>query len=116
MDCEGNKMPELKFINVGNGCFVCANRVTSMILPYNTGGRRFLKRAKDTDTFIDTTSNKPLRTLLLMDDGSVLGSSISGKALARRCNPKITKNDIEEEEEPDEDHRPECEDSEADVT
>lgn len=110
-------MPELKFINVGNGCFVCANRVTSMILPYNTGGRRFLKRAKDTDTFIDTTSNKPLRTLLLLDDGSVMGSSISGKALARRCNPKTIKDYIEEmEDTADEDHRPECEDPETDVT
>ena len=57
-----------------------------------------------------------MKTLILLDDGGIMGSAITAKTLARRINKEETGNATEEEEEDNsiEDHRPVGEDFETD--
>lgn len=90
---------ELKFIHAGMGNMVCASRIVAMIKPTTTCGKRYLKTAKEKNTYIDCCLGRPLKTLLLLEDGRVMGSAITAKTLARRCNAKEEGNAIEEDEE-----------------
>lgn len=91
---------ELKFVHVGMGNVVCANRVMAMIRPHTECGKRILKTAKNSGSYIDACLARPMKTLILLDDGGVLGSAITAKTLMKRFNGHEESNiDIEEDEE-----------------
>ena len=90
---------ELRFFHAGMGNYVCANRVIAMITPHTVCGKRILKTAKNTGMYIDACLSRPMKTLLLLDDGGVLGSCITAKTLARRANKEETENPFEDKEE-----------------
>jgi len=93
---------ELKFIHAGMGNMVCANRVIAMINPKTSCGKRYLKDSKTKGTYIDVCLGRPMKTLLLLEDGSVMGSAITAKTLARRCNKEESGNALDDEEETNE--------------
>lgn len=96
---------EVRFVHVGMGHLVQAGRVLSVIKPSGTCGRRYSRNAKESGKYIDATVGKSLKSLLLLDDGSVMGSMITTKTLLKRLNAVESLDDIEEDvEEADEDH------------
>lgn len=110
---------ELRFAHIGMGNVVCANRIIALVLPRTTRAKQMLKTAKEKNYYIDCCLGRQLRSLILLEDNLVMGSAINPKTLMRRLNGENIPDDtdvIEEMEESDEDHRPECEDLEADVT
>ena len=62
-------------------------------------GRRYSRNAKEASRYIDATMGKGLKSLLLLDDGSVMGSLITTKTLLKRLNAVESSDDIEEDEE-----------------
>lgn len=101
---------ELKFVHVGMGNIANASRIVAMIRPGSKCGARILKSAKNTGGYIDACLGRPMKTLILMDDGGVIGSAITPKTLMKRCNGVEESNVVEEDdtedteytEEPDE--------------
>lgn len=83
---------ELKFIHVGMGNMVCANRVIAMVRPDSQAGRRHLEQAKKKKCYIDARFGHALKTLLILEDGSVMGSAITAKTLVKRANAKPESN------------------------
>jgi len=55
-----------------------------VIKPYLATGRRLTKEAKDSGAFIDATSGKQMKSLILMDDGSVAGCALNPKTVMSR--------------------------------
>lgn len=106
---------EVRFVHVGMGRLVQAGRVLAVIRASGAVGKSHRLRAREEGRYIDATGNKGLKTLLLMDDGSVMGSMITAKTLLKRLNgldlPSVSKSpgceveddyeedDVEEEEE-----------------
>ena len=93
---------ELKFVHVGMGNIANACRIVAMIRPGSKCGARILKSAKQSGGYIDACLGRPMKTLILMDDGGVIGSAITPKTLMKRCNGveegNIRDEDLEEEE------------------
>lgn len=83
---------ELKFIHIGMGNMVCANRVIAMIRPDSQAGRRYLEEAKKKKKYIDARFGHALKTLLVLEDGSLMGSAITAKTLVKRANAKPESN------------------------
>lgn len=79
-------MTPLKFVSVGFDHIICINRIVAIISPTTACGRRYLKRAKDNDAYVDCCLGKSIKSLLLLDDGRVVGSHISSKTLCSRFN------------------------------
>lgn len=99
---------EVRFVHVGLGHLVQAGRVLAVIKPNSCCGRRYSRSAKESGRFIDTTMGKGLKALLLLDDGSVMGSMITTKTLLKRLNGAEPSDeiveDVEDVEEESEDH------------
>lgn len=89
---------EVRFVHVGLGHIVQANRVLAVIKPSGQCGRRYSRNAKEAGKYIDCTVGKGLKSLLLLDDGSVMGSLITTKTLLRRLNAVEQSDDIPDEE------------------
>lgn len=79
-------MTELKFTHVGMGNVVCASKIVAMIRPATQCGKRYLKTAKTNGTYIDACLGRPMKTLILMETGEVIGSAIKPRTLMKRCN------------------------------
>lgn len=98
-------MDQLRFTHIGMGNVVCANRVIAIISPRSACGKRYTKTAKTSGRYIDATVGRTMKSLIIMDDGSVAGSAITSKTLMRRLSgenvPDSTDNmdDVEENEE-----------------
>lgn len=91
------------------GNVLCANKIVAMIRPATQCGKRYLKSAKANGTYIDACLARPMKTLILMEDGQIVGSAIKARTLLKRCNSveegNVTEeddDDIEEEGMPDE--------------
>lgn len=89
---------ELKFVHVGMGNIANASRIVAMIRPGSKCGARILKSAKQSGGYIDACLGRPMKTLILMDDGGVIGSAITPKTLMKRCNGEIESNVSDEDE------------------
>lgn len=97
----------LRFVSLGHGHVACANNIWAVVKIKTAQNRRILARAKAEDRFLDWTAHKPLKALVLMDNGSVIGSSFSVATIFGRlnkaCEYDVAKNMklLEEDEEED---------------
>lgn len=78
----------------------------AVILPTTACGRRYSSAARKADQYIDCTKGGKLRSLLLINDGSVMGCSFSAKTLLKRIMTDYseTEEDESKEESTDENH------------
>lgn len=77
------------FINIGNQTFVDASKIKYIIsADYNKVARLLSKYGVKRDDLcvFDTTSNKPTRSFLVLDDGTFGISNVSAKVLCSRAN------------------------------
>ena len=76
----------LRFVSLGHGHVACANNIWAVVKINTAQNRRILARAKAEDRYLDWTAHKPMKALVLMDNGSVIGSSFSVATIFGRLN------------------------------
>lgn len=96
-------MTQQKFSHIGMGHLVCANRVLAVINPHSACGRRYSRNAKEVGKYIDATMGKTLKSLQLIDDGSVIGATITSRTLQKRFSGTDVYKDFDEGDSIDED-------------
>lgn len=74
----------LKFVHVGFGNILNVSRAVCIIRARSNPGSRYLKAAKKSGTYLDMCAGRSLRTLVILDDGQVVGCAIGSKALFGR--------------------------------
>lgn len=94
-------MTPLKFISVGIGHIICANRVIAVIRHDTACGTRIMEQAKKSKKIINANVGRKIRSLVLIDDGSVIVSCVSLRTMLRRLNSEIS-SDIDVENDTDE--------------
>ena len=72
------------FASVGMGNVVCANRVLCIITPRSVTAKTLVKNAKAAGTIIDCTMAKTIKSVILLDNGSVMLSHITPATLRYR--------------------------------
>jgi len=71
-------------LNIGHGAAVSADKVFA-ILPVSSAPIKAIKKtAKDAERFIDATYGKPTRSLIVMSEGLVIGTSVMSDTLKDR--------------------------------
>lgn len=93
----------MKFINIGYGNIVSANRIIAIVSPDSAPIRRLIQDARDQNKLIDSTFGRRTRAVIIMDSEHVILSSVHPETVANRISPDdelgdITE-DIEDEEE-----------------
>ncbi len=89
----------MKFINVGFGNMVCADRVVAIVSPDSAPIKRLVQDARDAGRVIDVSCGRRTRAVLLTDSDHVILSAIQTETVANRVNTDDNSNDDIDEEE-----------------
>lgn len=89
----------MKFINVGFGNMVCADRVVAVVSPDSAPIKRLVQDARDAGRIIDVSCGRRTRAVIITDSEHVIFSAIQSETIANRLDDSV---ETEESEEGDE--------------
>ena len=90
------KESEMKFINIGFGNMVSANRIITIATPDSAPVKRLIQDAKDSGRVIDVSCGRRTRSVIITDSEHVILSAIQSETIANRLD------NISDDEEPEE--------------
>ena len=76
----------MKFINVGFGNLVAADRVVALASPDSAPIKRLVQDAKDSGRAIDVTCGRRTRAVIITDSEHVILSAIQAETIANRLD------------------------------
>jgi regulator of extracellular matrix RemA (YlzA/DUF370 family) len=80
-------MEMFRFINIGFGNMVSANRIIAVISPESAPVKRVISEARDKGLLIDATYGRKTRAVIITDSSHVVLSAIQPETVANRFNP-----------------------------
>ena len=90
----------MKFINIGFGNMVAADRVVAVVSPDSAPIKRLIQDAKDQGRTIDVSCGRRTRAVIITDSEHVILSAIQAETIAGRLeNDDSTDVDVPEDEE-----------------
>ena len=87
----------MKFINIGFGNMVAADRIVTIVSPDSAPVKRLIQDAKDGGRVIDVSCGRRTRAVIITDSEHVILSAIQSETIANR----LDNNTAEDEEEPE---------------
>ncbi len=85
----------MKFINIGFGNIVSANRLIAIVSPESAPIKRIIQDARDTGKLVDATYGRRTRAVIIMDSEHVILSAIQPETVANRLGDE---DEVETEE------------------
>ena len=89
----------MKFINVGFGNMVAADRVVALANPDSAPIKRLIQDSKDDGRAIDVTCGRRTRAVIITDSEHVILSAIQTETIANRLDSSVQADDEDPEEE-----------------
>jgi regulator of extracellular matrix RemA (YlzA/DUF370 family) len=87
---------DIRFINIGFGNIVSANRMIAIVSPDSAPIKRIIQEARDGGRLIDATYGRRTRAVIIMDSEHVILSAVQPETVANRLDAAASI-DIEEE-------------------
>ena len=87
----------MKFINIGFGNMVAANRMVALVSPDSAPVKRLIQDAKDEGRTIDVTCGRRTRAVIITDSEHVILSAIQAETIANRLEDESMGDDEEVE-------------------
>ncbi len=91
----------MKFINVGFGNMIAAERVVAVVSPDSAPIKRLIQDSKDSGRAIDVTCGKRTRAVIITDSEHVILSAFQSETISNRLSDRAeddTDDDTEDEE------------------
>jgi regulator of extracellular matrix RemA (YlzA/DUF370 family) len=88
----------MKFINVGYGNMVAADRIITLTSPDSAPIKRLIQDAKDTGRVIDVTCGRKTRAVIITDSDHVILSALQAETVSHRLSDN---GDAVDEEDPE---------------
>ena len=85
----------MKFINIGFGNMVAANRIVALVSPDSAPVKRLIQDAKDEGRTIDVTCGRRTRAVIITDSEHVILSAIQAETIANRLEDEAIGEDEE---------------------
>ena len=76
----------MKFINIGFGNMVSANRIVAIAGPDSAPIKRLVQDAKEDDRVIDVSCGRRTRAVIITDSDHVILSALASDKIAERLN------------------------------
>ena len=76
----------MQFINIGFGNVVNSDKVYSIVSPDATPVKRLIQQAKDQGAAIDATCGRKTKAVLVLDNQTIVLSSLLPETIAARMN------------------------------
>lgn len=83
----------MKFINIGFGNMVAANRMVALVSPDSAPVKRLIQDAKDEGRTIDVTCGRRTRAVIITDSEHVILSAIQAETIANRLEGETIADD-----------------------
>mgnify|MGYP002626870342 CR=1 FL=1 len=87
----------MKFINIGFGNLVSAGRLVAVVGPESAPIKRIVQDVREQGKLIDATYGRRTKSVIIMDNGSVILSALTPETLSGRINGKSEENPEEDE-------------------
>ena len=88
----------MKFINIGFGNIVAAERIVAVVSPESSPVKRIIQDSRDKGMLIDATFGRRTRAVLISDSEHVILSALHPETVAGRINGDTDKAAEEESE------------------
>ena len=88
----------MKFINIGFGNMVAADRIVALVSPDSAPVKRLMQDAKDSGRTIDVSCGRRTRSVIITDSEHVILSAIQTETIANRLSGGSDDSTEEEEE------------------
>lgn len=85
-----------RFINVGFGNIVNANKIIGVISPEAAPIKRMVQNAKDSGMAIDATCGRKTKAVIVMESGHLMLSALLPETIANRVNSDSTRGELNE--------------------
>ncbi len=76
----------MKFINIGFGNMVAAERIIALVSPDSAPVKRLMQDAKDAGRTIDVSCGRKTRAVIITDSEHVILSALKTEAIAKRIS------------------------------
>ncbi len=86
----------MKFINIGFGNMVAADKVVTIVSPDSAPIKRLIQDAKDAGRVIDVSCGRRTRAVIVTDSEHVILSAIQAETIANRLDSDVVEDEIEE--------------------
>jgi regulator of extracellular matrix RemA (YlzA/DUF370 family) len=80
------KREDMKFINIGFGNMVAADKVVAIVSPDSAPIKRLMQDAKDSGRVIDVSCGRRTRSVIITDSEHVIFSAIQAETIANRLD------------------------------
>jgi regulator of extracellular matrix RemA (YlzA/DUF370 family) len=88
----------MKFINIGFGNMVSANRIVAIAAPDSAPIKRLVQDAKEDDRVIDVSCGRRTRAVIITDSDHVILSAIQAETISNRLSYDDSQDDDESDE------------------
>ena len=76
----------MKFINIGFGNMVAAERIVTIVSPDSAPVKRLIQDAKDSGRVIDVSCGRRTRAVIITDSEHVILSAVQSETIANRVD------------------------------
>ncbi len=88
----------MKFLNIGFGNMVAADRIVTIVSPDSAPVKRLVQDAKDAGRVIDVSCGRRTRSVIITDSEHVILSAIQSETIANRLDGSSSEDDGDIEE------------------
>ena len=88
----------MKFINIGFGNMVAADRIITIVSPDSAPIKRLMQDAKDSGRVIDVSCGRRTRSVIFTDSDHIILSAIKAETISNRLNGQYEQDDEDETE------------------
>ena len=82
-----------ELMNIGFGNLVNTDKVIAIVTPDSAPAKRLVQSAKQKESIVDATQGRKTRSILVMEQGRIVLSSLGTDTLANRFHELIGKKD-----------------------
>ena len=82
---------QASLVNIGYGTIIAVDRIIAVVAPESAPIKRIVQEAKELKNLIDATYGRRTRSVIIMDNSTVVLSAVQPETITNRVNMDIIK-------------------------
>lgn len=82
---------QARLVNIGYGTIVAVERIIAIVSPESAPIKRLVQEAREAKSLIDATYGRRTRSVIVMDNSTVILSAVQPETMVNRVNMNIIK-------------------------
>ncbi len=82
---------QARLVNIGYGTIIAVDRIIAVVVPESAPIKRIVQEAKELKNLIDATYGRRTRSVIIMDNSTVVLSAVQPETITNRVNMDIIK-------------------------